>query len=82
VICEALHFCKPILCFPIAKAYGQFCIAYNVSKLVKRDCSTVAAPELSLFENFGTQIERLKNNKKTMISQTLKVSQSSSNNLS
>ena len=62
VICEAIYFGKPILCFPIANAYEQYFNAYYVSHLGYGEYSSVANPSKYLFENFENQVDRFKIN--------------------
>ncbi len=52
LICEALHFGKPVLCFPIARLFEQFINAWHVRALGYGDFSTDPQPGPRSFEAF------------------------------
>ncbi len=52
LICEALHFGKPVLCFPIARLFEQFINAWHVRALGYGDFSTARHPDASIFARF------------------------------
>lgn len=58
LICEALHFGKPLLCFPIATLFEQFINAWHVRELGFGDFSQTRQPTQELFEQFETRLEK------------------------
>ena len=52
LICEALHFGKPVLCFPIARLFEQFINAWHIRALGYGDFSTESHPQVAVFERF------------------------------
>jgi uncharacterized protein (TIGR00661 family) len=57
LICEALYYGKPVLCFPIGGMFEQFLNAWYVRKLGYGDFTTTQSPTLSLFQNFEQQLD-------------------------
>jgi len=62
VICEALYLGKPILSFPISKAYEQFLNAYFLSKSGYGDYSTSSSPTRALFDSFESRLGLFRSN--------------------
>jgi uncharacterized protein (TIGR00661 family) len=62
VICEALYYSKPVLCFPIAMLFEQFINAWHIRSLGYGDFSTTMEPSPSLFSNFETNLETYRAN--------------------
>ena len=56
LICEALHFGKPVLCFPIARLFEQFINAWHVRALGYGDFCTDPQPGLAVFTAFERQL--------------------------
>ena len=52
LICEALHFGKPVLCFPIARLFEQFINAWHVRSLGYGDYCTDPQPGKEVFAAF------------------------------
>ena len=52
LICEALYYGKPVLCFPIHGVFEQFLNARHIRQLGYGDFTTTRAPTVTLFENF------------------------------
>jgi len=65
LICEALHFGKPVLCFPIRTLFEQWINAWHVRDLGFGDFSLSLNPGIELFEEFEKNLasytERLRN---------------------
>jgi uncharacterized protein (TIGR00661 family) len=59
VICEALHFGKPVLSLPIANAHEQFVNAYYLARYGYGQYST-ALPPISFFRDFEKDLEKFK----------------------
>jgi uncharacterized protein (TIGR00661 family) len=57
LICEALHFGKPVLCFPIARLFEQFINAWHVRALGYGDFSTARRPGTAIFERFESRLD-------------------------
>lgn len=57
LISEALHYRKPVLCFPIALLFEQFLNAYYIRKLGYGDFCLSLKPDLGVFERFEAQLE-------------------------
>ena len=57
LICEALYFGKPVLCFPIARLFEQFINAWHVRALGYGDFSTARWPGVAIFEKFERDLE-------------------------
>ncbi len=57
LICEALHFGKPVLCFPIARLFEQFINAWHVRALDYGDFSTDPQPGSAIFEAFERRLD-------------------------
>ena len=57
LICEALHFGKPVLCFPIARLFEQFINAWHVRALGYGDFCTDSRPGNAVFEAFERQLD-------------------------
>jgi uncharacterized protein (TIGR00661 family) len=57
LICEALHFGKPVLCFPIARLFEQFINAWHVRALGFGDFSTARRPGTAIFEQFESRLD-------------------------
>jgi uncharacterized protein (TIGR00661 family) len=57
LICEALAFGKPVLCFPITGQFEQFINAWHVRELGYGDFSTSRHPTTALFANFEPRLE-------------------------
>ena len=57
LICEALHFGKPVLCFPIARLFEQFINAWHVRALNYGNFSTNPRPGLPVFESFERRLD-------------------------
>lgn len=57
VICEALYYEKPVLCFPIAMLFEQFINAWHIRSLGYGDFSTELRPTPDLFARFETNLE-------------------------
>jgi len=64
LICEALHFGKPVLCFPIRTLFEQWINAWHVRSLGFGDFSLTMQPEIGLFERFETRLEEYRANLK------------------
>jgi len=62
LICEALHFGKPLLCFPIANTFEQFINAWYVRQLGYGDFSASFHPTLALFTNFESRLAEYRRN--------------------
>jgi uncharacterized protein (TIGR00661 family) len=62
LICEALYFGKPVLCFPIKNLFEQFINAWHVRALGYGDFSQSLAPQPELFEAFECNVERYRQN--------------------
>ena len=62
LICEALNFGKPLLCFPIANTFEQFINAWYVRQLGYGDFSTGFHPTLALFTNFESHLAEYRRN--------------------
>lgn len=60
LICEALFYPKPLLCFPIAWHFEQFLNVSHVRALGYGDYSLSHAP--TLFQNFDAQLEKYRQN--------------------
>ncbi len=52
LICEALHFGKPVLCFPIARLFEQFINAWHIRALGYGDFSTESRPRAATLQRF------------------------------
>ena len=57
LICEALHFGKPVLCFPIARLFEQFINAWHVRALGYGAFSTDPEPGKEIFDAFERGLE-------------------------
>ena len=57
LICEALHFGKPLLCFPVAINFEQFINAWYVRELGYGDFSAGFRPTLAMFSEFETHLD-------------------------
>jgi uncharacterized protein (TIGR00661 family) len=62
LICEALYFGKPLLCFPIANTFEQFINAWYVRQLGYGDFSAGFHPTLALFANFESRLAEYRRN--------------------
>jgi uncharacterized protein (TIGR00661 family) len=62
VICEALYYGKPILCFPIAMLFEQFINAWHIRSLGYGDFSTTLQPSPDLFTDFERNLETYRSN--------------------
>jgi uncharacterized protein (TIGR00661 family) len=62
LICEALAFGKPLLCFPIANTFEQFINAWHVRALGYGDFSTSFHPSLATFSNFESHLDDYRRN--------------------
>jgi uncharacterized protein (TIGR00661 family) len=62
VICEALHFKKPVLCFPIATHFEQFLNSYFVRELGFGDFGLSSNPGKWLFDDFEQKLSFYKSN--------------------
>jgi uncharacterized protein (TIGR00661 family) len=62
LICEALAFGKPLLCFPIANTFEQFINAWHVRALGYGDFSTTVRPALATFANFESRLDEYRQN--------------------
>lgn len=62
VICEALHYGKPVLCFPIAMLFEQFINAWHIRALGYGDFSTAPHPDPALFADFEQNLETYRAN--------------------
>lgn len=62
LICEALHFGKPVLCFPITCHFEQFLNARYVRELGYGDFSMSRSPEPELFRRFESQLDAYRDN--------------------
>lgn len=60
LISEALHFGKPVLCFPIANLFEQYLNSRYVRELGYGDFSTLKNPSVRLFENFELRLQNFK----------------------
>ena len=60
LICEALHFGKPVLCFPIARLFEQFINAWHVRALGYGDFCTDPQPGLPIFESFERRLDEFR----------------------
>lgn len=58
VICEALYYEKPILCFPIRGLFEQFLNAWYVRALGYGDYSLDLSPSLDLFRRFEISLDK------------------------
>ena len=56
LICEALYFGKPLLCFPVGVNFEQFINAWYVRELGYGDFSASFHPTLALFANFESHV--------------------------
>jgi len=56
LICEALYFGKPLLCFPVAVNFEQFINAWYVCELGYGDFSASFRPTLAMFTDFETRL--------------------------
>jgi uncharacterized protein (TIGR00661 family) len=57
VICEALHFGKPLLCFPMRTHFEQFLNAAHVRTLGYGDYSLTRKPTVELFRRFEQHLD-------------------------
>ncbi len=57
LICEALHFGKPVLCFPIARLFEQFINAWHVRALGYGDFCTDRQPGREVFARFEAGVD-------------------------
>jgi uncharacterized protein (TIGR00661 family) len=57
LISEALHFGKPMFCFPVAINFEQFLNSYYVRELGYGDFSTSFAPTLSMFQQLESRLD-------------------------
>ena len=62
LICEALHFGKPLLCFPVAVNFEQFLNAWHVRALGYGDFATGFEPELPMFQRFESRLDEYRHN--------------------
>jgi uncharacterized protein (TIGR00661 family) len=62
LICEALAYGKPLLCFPIATTFEQFLNASHIRALGYGDFSTSLRPTLSTFSNFESRLDDYRRN--------------------
>ncbi len=62
LICEALHFGKPLLCFPIANTFEQFINASYVRQLGYGDFLASFHPSPALFTNFESRLAEYREN--------------------
>ncbi len=62
VICEALYYGKPVLCFPIAMLFEQFINAWHIRSLGYGDFSTERHPTPDLFARFEQNLETCRTN--------------------
>ncbi len=62
LICEALHFGKPVLCFPIARLFEQFINAWHVRALGYGAFSTDPRPGKEIFEAFERGLDGFRAN--------------------
>jgi uncharacterized protein (TIGR00661 family) len=62
LICEALFYGKPLLCFPIGWHFEQFLNAFHVRELGYGDFSTSRAPSPALFHGFEKRLEQYRAN--------------------
>ncbi len=56
LICEALYFGKPVLCFPIARLFEQFINAWHVRALTYGDFCTEPRPGREVFDRFEARL--------------------------
>jgi uncharacterized protein (TIGR00661 family) len=57
VICEALAFGKPLLCFPVRTHFEQFLNAAHVRSLGYGDFSMTREPTIELFDRFEQHLD-------------------------
>ena len=62
LICEALHFGKPVLCFPIKRLFEQFINAWHVRELGYGTFSTDPRPGSGIFEACERELDRFRAN--------------------
>ncbi len=62
LICEALHFGKPLLCFPIRRLFEQFINAWHVRELGYGMFSTDPKPGKGIFDAFERELDRFRTN--------------------
>lgn len=62
LICEALAFGKPLLCFPIANTFEQFINAWHIRELGYGDFSTSFHPSPAIFANFESRLDDFRRN--------------------
>lgn len=62
LLCEAFHFKKPALCFPIATLFEQFINAWHVRELGYGTFSTDPRPGKGIFEAFERELDRFRAN--------------------
>ncbi len=62
LICEALYFGKPVLCFPIRRLFEQFINAWHVRALGYGAFSTDPAPSRSIFDAFERHLDEYRGN--------------------
>ncbi|MGC8658011.1 MAG: glycosyltransferase family protein [Desulfomonilaceae bacterium] len=62
VLCESIYLGKPVLAFPIAKAYEQFINAYFLAQCGYGDYSTSLNPSEKLFEDFENRLDEFRKN--------------------
>ncbi len=58
LICEALYFGKPLLCFPVGVNFEQVINAWHVRELGYGDFSASFHPTLAMFANFESRMYR------------------------
>jgi uncharacterized protein (TIGR00661 family) len=58
LICEALYFGKPLLCFPVAINFEQFINAWHVREFGYGDFSASFHPTLAMFTNFESRLDQ------------------------
>lgn len=62
LICEALYFGKPLLCFPLAVCFEQYINAYHVRELGFGDFSTSRQPTPALFAGMEARLLEYRRN--------------------
>jgi uncharacterized protein (TIGR00661 family) len=62
LICEALYYHKPVLCFPITGQFEQFINAWHIREMGCGDFSTSHAPNAAMFAEFETHLDAYRRN--------------------
>ncbi len=62
LVCEALHYGKPVLCFPVPMLFEQFLNASQIRALGYGDYSTLSRPGANVLRAFETRLDQFRSN--------------------